>query len=143
MNYNIITKIQNLFCLESGEIDEEVNADKIKMDRWTVLDPSQIIAITTKTKEAKRIFSLFDINISKQPDIDYDVLRDRNVDDSINTRYAVEYLKPLLEIAYLDSDVDSKSKYIKISAKEHSPIEIETKNFFLYLAPRLGGNYDD
>jgi hypothetical protein len=129
MNFNIISKIQNLFCLEIGDIDKEINKDKINKARWTILDPSQIIAITTKTENAKKILRFFNLKLSNQPHIKY---TGKGV-----TYFNLKYLKGLLEIAFLDGIEFSGDNYLKLNVQNDAPIEIETKNFFLYLSPYI------
>jgi len=129
MNFKIISKIQNLFDLEIGDIDEEINKDKIKKETWTILDPTQIIALTAKTKNAKKILSFFNIQLWNRPDIS------KLASKTGIATFNLEYLKDLLEIAFLDGKEKGGNKYVSFRIKDNSPIEIETENFLRYQAP--------
>ena len=124
-------KVIRTIAMTLSEAVEPVNEEyAVSKEEFSVIDPANVLMITGKTEEAKRVLSRFkdfDDEDKPQPNISYN-----NVKGEATSKFSMEYVNEIMRIFN-----SYKSESVKISIGHDYPMTMEDKHFKFILAPRI------
>ena len=120
---DVVKNFNKLFILRGDIKDDIIPEEKLK----GFIDPAQVCMIIPLKRNFETVLiKMFDVTEAKIPSTDY------SQKASQGGIYSCEYLKIILELC-------KHYESIKIKSLEDYPLTVETNDFRIILAPRIGG----